>query len=112
MDKVAHIIDPEGEVIIRLLNANEPFAVWSEEEEEDIEVVTSHHDALEPAMEVKINPEPPPRPIKTSWKPKKNKKISSKLNKNKRKKANPSPLLEPPAEPPSPAEGQLRKLSL
>lgn len=60
MDKVAHIIDPEGEVIIRLLNANEPFAVWSEEEEEDIEVVTSHHDALEPAMEVKINPEPPP----------------------------------------------------
>ncbi|TQB71391.1 hypothetical protein MPDQ_007603 [Monascus purpureus] len=91
MDKGAHIIDPEGEVIIRLLNANEPFAAWSEEE--DIEVVTSHHDdALEPVKEV--NPEPSPRPFKSS----------RKLKKGKKKKASSRPLFKSPAEPPSLAE--------
>jgi hypothetical protein len=34
MDEPTHVIDPDGEVIIVLKDANLPFAVWPEEEVE------------------------------------------------------------------------------
>lgn len=34
MDEPTHVIDPDGEVIIVLKDANPPFAVWPEEEVE------------------------------------------------------------------------------
>lgn len=37
MDEPTHIIDPDGEVIIILKDANLPFAVWPEEEMKDEE---------------------------------------------------------------------------
>ncbi|RAO68251.1 uncharacterized protein BHQ10_004263 [Talaromyces amestolkiae] len=35
MDEPTHVIDPDGEVIIVLKDANSPFAVWPEEKTED-----------------------------------------------------------------------------
>ena len=35
MDEPTHIIDPDGEVIIVLKDANPPFAVWPQEKIED-----------------------------------------------------------------------------
>lgn len=34
MDEPTHTIDPDGEVIIVLKDANPPFAVWAEEKTE------------------------------------------------------------------------------
>lgn len=35
MDEPTHVIDPDGEVIIVLKDANPPFAIWPEEEIQD-----------------------------------------------------------------------------
>ena len=37
MQEPTHVIDPDGEIILVLKDANQPFAVWPEEEDEDDE---------------------------------------------------------------------------